>query len=367
MKALRTGPDPRILVVTSATHGHHTWGDALRRAFLRIDEPIDHASFRRNDLNRLASVPVPGLREWDVPAMRRQWANDLQLRRFARWAMNRYEVVHVMAAGLAHPFAQVGGAARLSVGLDCTAELMRDELDSNPFQERLRAATERTTFGAADHLASMSEWAAASVMRTGVAGPVLVVRPSGAVADAPPAPPADGEPLRVAFVGTGWHRKGGDRLLRAWADLQPGSAELHLVGRDVPDTAAFVAGVVVHRAMAREEVVGSLLPSCHLFVHPTRRDQSSWAIAEALCAGLPVVATAIGGVSELIADGRTGCLVAPGDDAGLVAAIDGLLNDSAARRSMAAAALLDAGDRLDEVENFDRLAAALVALSPRPG
>ena len=58
------------------------------------------------------------------------------------------------------------------------------------------------------------------------------------------------------------------------------------------------------------------------------------AVLEAMAAARPVVATAVGGVPELVLDGVTGCLVAPGDDAALGAAIGRILKDPALAAAM---------------------------------
>jgi glycosyltransferase involved in cell wall biosynthesis len=56
-----------------------------------------------------------------------------------------------------------------------------------------------------------------------------------------------------------------------------------------------------------------------------------------MAAGLPVVASAVGGVPEIVADGETGLLVPAGDAAALAAALEQLLADAALRRSLGAA------------------------------
>lgn len=61
-------------------------------------------------------------------------------------------------------------------------------------------------------------------------------------------------------------------------------------------------------------------------------------IAEAMAAGVPVVATRVGGVPYLVEDGRTGLLVQVGDTDGLAQRIAELLGDERARGSFAAAA-----------------------------
>ena len=60
-------------------------------------------------------------------------------------------------------------------------------------------------------------------------------------------------------------------------------------------------------------------------------------VFESMALGTPVVATAVGGVSEVIEDGRSGVLVPPRDSAALAEALEGLLRDPARREAIAAA------------------------------
>ncbi len=122
---------------------------------------------------------------------------------------------------------------------------------------------------------------------------------------------AEGLDLRVAVVGTG-HR-GRPEIEKRAAEL--GIAErVHLLGfrHDVP------------RILAGSDV----------FVLPTPSEGLSIAVMEAMAAGLPVVATRVGGNPELVEPGKTGYLVPVGDAAALADAMRPLARDAAVRRAM---------------------------------
>ena len=88
----------------------------------------------------------------------------------------------------------------------------------------------------------------------------------------------------------------------------------------------------------RAEVVHHLAAS-DVFVFPTERDEAAPLVPlEAMAAGLPVVASDIGGGAELIESGKTGLLVPPASVDSLAGAIDSLLADDALRRRMGEAA-----------------------------
>ncbi len=70
-----------------------------------------------------------------------------------------------------------------------------------------------------------------------------------------------------------------------------------------------------------------------LFVLPSRGDNLPLAVMEAMAAGLPVVATRVGGVPELVADGATGLVVEPDDVAALAGAIGALARHPGQRRA----------------------------------
>ncbi|HEU5162718.1 MAG TPA: glycosyltransferase family 4 protein, partial [Thermoanaerobaculia bacterium] len=96
-----------------------------------------------------------------------------------------------------------------------------------------------------------------------------------------------------------------------------------------------VAGSV--RWLGYREDIPALLASFDLFVHPTLFDALPTSVLEAMAAGVPVVASATGGVPEIITDGRDGLLVLPGDDAALASAVIRLLRHRSLLREIGAA------------------------------
>lgn len=79
------------------------------------------------------------------------------------------------------------------------------------------------------------------------------------------------------------------------------------------------------------------LPCFDLFALPSAWEGLSMALLEAMAAGLPVVATGVGGSPEVVVDGVTGLLVPPGDAAALANALTRLAQDPDLRHEMGAA------------------------------
>lgn len=80
--------------------------------------------------------------------------------------------------------------------------------------------------------------------------------------------------------------------------------------------------------------VASVLPLMDLFVCPSLYEGFGIAIVEAMASGRPVVASATGGITEIVAQGETGLLVPPGDVAALADAIRRLLSHPDQARAM---------------------------------
>jgi glycosyltransferase involved in cell wall biosynthesis len=91
--------------------------------------------------------------------------------------------------------------------------------------------------------------------------------------------------------------------------------------------------------------------SADVFVLPSLGETAPVAISQALCIGLPVVSTFVGGIPDMIDQGQTGLLVQPGDVAALHDALEELLIDEGQRRRWGAQARKVAVDRYHPLSN----------------
>jgi glycosyltransferase involved in cell wall biosynthesis len=109
--------------------------------------------------------------------------------------------------------------------------------------------------------------------------------------------------------------------------------------------------------------VPDLLSASDIFALASEWEGNPLAVMEAMAAGLPVVATAVGGVPELVAEGVTGLLAAPGDPRALGAALASLAEDADLRRAMGEAGRARSAhfDVANMVEGYSALFERLVA------
>ena len=101
-------------------------------------------------------------------------------------------------------------------------------------------------------------------------------------------------------------------------------------------TALGLTSVVVWPGHVAE--IPRLLAALDVYVSPAETEALGIGLIEAALAGVPTVATRVGGVPEVVLDGETGVLVPPGDPAALAAAVLALLAEPERARSLATAA-----------------------------
>ncbi|MFE2286056.1 glycosyltransferase family 4 protein [Streptomyces sp. NPDC059443] len=152
-------------------------------------------------------------------------------------------------------------------------------------------------------------------------------------------------PLLIA-VGSLVPRRGYSVLLdaaREWRTLDP--VPLLVIAGEGPMRAELARRIHAEglpvRLLGRRRDAARLLAAADVAVLPSRWETRSPLAQEALRVGVPLVATAVGGVPELV--GEAGVLVPYGDAGALAAAVSGLLADPARREALAVAGRAQAG------------------------
>ncbi len=146
----------------------------------------------------------------------------------------------------------------------------------------------------------------------------------------------------LLFVGALSRQKGVDVLLRAYAGFT-NAPPLVLIGYQTPEWSILRVdcpdNVFVLKNWPRYAVMEAWRRSILALLPSVGPESCPTAVMEAMSAGRPVIASRIGGLIDLVADGETGFLVQPGDSLALQQAIERLLADPHLRRSMGQAAL----------------------------
>jgi glycosyltransferase involved in cell wall biosynthesis len=282
----------------------------------------------------IAVEPLPIRNHLDVIAARR-------LR--ALLARERFDVVHFHTAR----------AHALAAFLPSTPRTARVVTRRMDYALRGGWYTRRLYNTGVDAVVAISAGVRAALVASGVHAARDEVNPSGveaerfavgpelrAAARARFALPADA--FVVAMVGALEARKGHAVLLdglTALADPRPvalcageGGERAALVAR----TAALgLEGTV--RWLGRIDDVAAILAAADVLVMPSRHEGLGVAALEAMAAGLPVIASRVGGLPEAVVDGETGLLIPPEDAPALAAAIGSLALDRPRARALGAA------------------------------
>ncbi len=275
-----------------------------------------------------------------------------QLFHFAAW-LRRHRIAVVQTCDLyANIFGLIGAAmAGVPVRIGSRRELNPDK---SPGQIRLQ----RFAYRCATRIVANSPAAAKMLESEGVKLSQVSLIPNGVdvAAYGPREPRAS---IReVVTVANLRPEKNHETLIAAAAALAPSHPSLRfaIVGdgsrRAELQALARARGVDhVVDFLGHREDVPAVLAAADLFVLPSRSEAFPNSAIEAMAAGLPVIATAVGGLLDLVEHGRTGLLVPPCDPESLASAIASLVRDPASAQRLGAAARHEVTSRY----GFDRM------------
>jgi glycosyltransferase involved in cell wall biosynthesis len=350
----------------------------LWRRVDRDDFEIEIACFRREG-RFLAEVEALGWPVRELAVGRRLYGpgGARGLLRLVRHALAfRPHVIHGYLFG-PNLFASIAGRlARVPV-----VAVAKRNVDA--FETPRQVAVQRLAHRLATHVTAVSEAVAGTAVALGVPRARVTVIPNGVDADRySPASGArvsraelvggdeDDAPL-IGSVGCLAPRKDYGALLEALASLgRSGRAFRAVLVGDGPERGRLEARAEALGLGGRVRFLGErgdverLLPALDVFVLSSREEGIPNALLEAMAAGRPSVATAVGGTPEVLTAGETGWLVPPGDPGALAAALEEALAhpDEARRRGAAARRAVEERMSIDAMvrryEEFYRAAVA---------
>jgi glycosyltransferase involved in cell wall biosynthesis len=357
-----TQPTPIAVVMTSFNAG------GTERQMIELARRLDRDRWQVNlavlhatgHWHETAAAAAP-ITEFPITGFRRP-DTCRQALAFARWCTrNGIDVVHTTdlytnifalpAAACARVPVRIG--SRRGLNLDRTAG---------------QRAMQRAAFKCAHAIVANSSAIASRLEAEHVRPNKIAVIPNGLDLDRCAPAPACSSRRRVIVVANLRPEKGYDVLVDAAAVVlyRYPDARFTCVGTG-PESAALHARVaerhVAHAFtfLGQRDDVPALLAASDLFVLPSRTESLPNAVLEAMAAGLPVVASAVGGVPELIDDGRTGLLFPSGDSQALAQRLCRLMGDTTFAAGLGEAARRETRTRY----SFDRMVTAIDSLYVR--
>lgn len=339
---------PRILSIVEGFIGHLTYGRLMREHLSRSESYSVDFCWHNDDRELRTRLMSRLIGHYRIPPTR--WTleqnTDFFLFRFQmclgyfarrlvlrKMAENQYSALHFHTQPLAYLCLDFMRQMPTIVSLDRTAAQASREYTKPSlrwtFAPNLRL--DQKVFEAAKSIVSFSEAARQSVIQDYGISPekVTVVYPGVDLERIPVADLTHQEkqkPYNILFVGGDFRRKGGYDVVQVFLDRFADQAELHIVTQTPID----VSHPRIHLYKNIKAYTPEWLQLYHqadVFVLPTYAEPFGWVFLEAMAAGLPIVATRITAIPEMVTHGENGLLIEPGDRAALAQSIAQLMQN----------------------------------------
>lgn len=308
-------------------------------ALLRLLERMDTQQFTltvvclyNGDKIVAQQIRALGIEVVDL-GMTQKWRIDTLGRLYQLLRQKRPDILHTWMFHANVPGRVLGRLAGVSIIISSEQTMGQEG--------RIRRLLNRLTAPLTDRVICVAQKVADFVQaQVGIPSDKLVVIPNGVDVQifVPSAmtKPADWQPRIIGNVGRLEPVKGTRFLLEAFAQVadQFPDRRVWLVGdgteRQNLEMQTKQLGVTDQiQFLGTRKDVSELLPQMDIFVLPSHWEGMPIAVLEAMAAGLPVVATAVGGTTEVVVPGETGLLVPPADPTALAQAMVTLLTDPA--------------------------------------
>jgi glycosyltransferase involved in cell wall biosynthesis len=360
------------------TKGASVHVQEMLRAFQKLGHEVTLFSPR---VSESPTAKIPGVQLRPLPPAPRGVDADAR----SAWALSTNDTVDAILAAegpfdlvyerhalFAHAAMEFAARQGIPSALELNAPLIEEQAKHRALSRRAEAeASARRAFQAAGLVAGVSPVAASYARSFGAHPSRVVVEPNGVDASRFVEPPAMQGPFTVGFVGTlkPWHDTG--TLIEAFAVLRRDlvhDARLLMVG-DGPERVRIEARIkelglaeaTRFSGAVQASEVPSWLARMHAATAPYHGNRpfyfSPLKLFEYMAASLPVVASDVGNLSQVLDNGRLGLLVPPDDPSALAAKLAALADDPGLRERLGVAA------RAQVVANhsWDGIAARIIA------
>ncbi len=363
---------PQVLSIIESYLGHRTYGDLMKNYFSQSTSCQPNLYWYNEErelttrlINRLLSLCISNrwvqTQNLDFHWFRIQYGFSCLARRLALRKLQQanYSVLHFHTQALALASLDLIRKHPTVISLDMTAaQASRIKTASNlRWTYAPNLYLEKQIYETAASVVTFSQAARQSVIEDYKIDPdkVKVIYPGVDLTKITPAEkPFTQAPYRILFVGGDFERKGGQDLLTVFLETLADQAELHLVTQT--DITCSHPNVHIYRDItAYTPEWLNLYQQANVFVMPTYAEPFGWVFIEAMAAGLPIIATRISAIPEIVTHGETGLLIEPGDRHSLTESIRTLINNPALGRAMGMKGRKIAEQKFNACTHFQKL------------
>ena len=366
--------NPQILSIIESHMGHGNYGNLMKEYFNKISSCHvdfywynDERELPTRILNRLLSFKFPN--QWiqeqnlDFNRFRISTGFAYMARRLVARKLSQadYSVLHLHTQVMALLSVDFMKNLPTVVSIDLTAvQASQEKTDPNfRWTYNPNVLLEKRVYEAAARIITLSEFARKSVIEDyNIDSEKVKAIPSGvnieAFSSIDSSKKAPKTRYNILFVGGDFKRKGGEDVLEVFLTAFSELAELHVV-TNTPVQCQH-PHVHIHRDIkAYSPEWLNLYSQADVFVMPTYGDAFGIVFLEAMAAGLPVIASQLPHIYEVVSDGETGFLVPSGDRHALACKIRHLIENPTLGCEMGAKGRRVAEQKFNAQTNFQTL------------